>query len=55
MEEFWDFWKPCFIGKGICNDDKITLVENKVLEKKNSGISETFNNDFVNITGKLGI
>lgn len=54
VEEYWDFWKPCFIGKGICND-KLTLVENKVFEKKNSEISETFNNYFLNITGELGI
>ena len=40
---------------GICNDDRIIHDENDKVLNKDSDISETFNNHFVNITKDLGI
>ena len=53
--DFWNYCKPCFTNKGICSDDGIILVENDKILNKDSNISETFNNYFVNITKDLGI
>ena len=53
--DFWNYCKPYFTNKGICSDDGIILVENDKILNKDSNISETFNNYFVNITKDLGI
>ena len=55
VKDFWNYCKPYFTNKGICNDDRIILVENDKILDKDSDISETFNNYFVNITKDLGI
>ena len=55
VRDFWNFCKPYFTNKGICNDEKIILVEKDEVLRKDSEISETFNNYFVNITEELGI
>ena len=55
VKDFWNYCKPYFTNKGICNDDRIILVENNKILNKDSDISKTFNNYFVNITKDLGI
>ena len=55
VKDFWNFCKPYFTNNGICNDDRIILVEKDKILNKDSDISETFNNSFVNITKDLGI
>ena len=55
IKDYWNYCKPYFTSKGICNDDRIILVENDQILDKDSDISETFNNYFVNITKDLGI
>ena len=55
VKDFWNYCKPYFTSKGICNDDRIILVENDKVLNKDSDISETFNKYFVNITKDLGI
>ena len=55
VKDFWNYCKPYFTNKGICNDGRIILVENDNILNKDSDISETFNNYFVNITKDLGI
>ena len=55
VKDFWNYCKPYFTNKGICNDDRIKLVENDKILGKDSDISETFHNYFVNITKDLGI
>ena len=49
VKDFWNYCKPYFTNKGICNDDRIILVENDKILNKDSDISETFNNFFVNV------
>ena len=51
VKDFWIFYKSYFNSKGICYDDEVTLAKNNVL--KNSEISETLKNNFVNITEEL--
>ena len=55
VKDIWNYCKPYFTNKGICNNHRIKLVENYNILNKNSYISETFNNYFVNITKDLGI
>ena len=55
VKDFWNYCKPYFTNKGICNDGRIILVENNKILNKDSDISEIFNNYFVNITKDLGI
>ena len=55
VKDFRNYHKPYFTNKGICNDDRIVLVEKDKILNKDSDISETFNNYFVNITKDLGI
>ena len=55
VKDFWNYCKPYFTNKGICNDEKIILVEKGEILNKDSEISDTFNNYFVNITKDLGI
>ena len=55
VKHFWNFCKPYFTNKGVCNDEKIILVEKEEVLRKDSKISDTFNNYFVNITDELGI
>ena len=55
VKDFRNYSKPYFTRKGICNDDRIILVENDIMLNKDSDISETFYNCFVNITKDLGI
>ena len=55
VKDFWNYCKPYFTNKGICNDDRIIFVENDKILKKDTDISETFNNYFVNIKKNLGI
>ena len=51
VKDFWNYCKPSFTNKGICNDDRIILVENdKKNLNKDSDIFETFNTYFVDIT-----
>ena len=53
--DLWNYCKSYFMNKGICNDDRIILIENGKIWNKNLDISETFNNYFVNIIKDLGI
>ena len=55
VTDFWNYCKHYFTNKGICNDDRIILVEKNEILNKDSDISETFNKHFVNITKDLGI
>ena len=55
VNDFWNFCKPYFTNKGVCNDEKIIIVEKEEVLRKDSKISDTFNNYFVNITDELGI
>ena len=55
VKDFCNYCKPYFTNKGICNDDRIILVEKNEILNKDSDISETFNKYFVNITKDLGI
>ena len=55
VKDFCNYCKLYFKNKGICNDDRIILVESGKILNKDSNISETFNNYFVNITKDLGI
>ena len=55
VKDLWNYCKPYFTNKGICNDGRIILVENNKILNKDSDISKTFNNCFVNITQDLGI
>ena len=55
VKDFWNFCKPYFTNKGVCNEEKIILVEKEEVLRKDSKISDTFNNYFVNITDELGI
>ena len=55
VKYFWNFCKPYFTNKGVCNDEKIILVEKEEVVRKDSKISDTFNNYFVNINDELGI
>ena len=52
MKDFWNFCKRHFTNKGVCSDEKIILVEKEEVLRKDSKISDTFNNYFVNITDK---
>ena len=54
-KDFWNYCKLYFTNKGICNDDRIIIVENDKILNKDSDISETFSNYSVNITKDLGI
>ena len=55
VKDFWNFCKPYFTNKGLCNDKRVILVEREEVLRKDSKISGTFNNYFVNITDELGI
>ena len=55
VKDFWNYCKPYFTNKGICKGGRTTLVENDTILKKDSDISETFNNYFVIIKKDLGI
>ena len=44
VEDFWNFCKPYFIKNGVCNDEKIILVEKEEVLRKDSKISTIFNN-----------
>ena len=55
VKDSWNYCKPYFADKGICNDDKIILVENDKVLYKDSDIYENFNSYFVNIKKYLGI
>ena len=46
VKDFWNYCKPYFTNKGICNDDRIILVEKKEILNKDFDISETFNKIF---------
>ena len=43
------------LEKGVCNDEKIILVEKEEVIRKDSKISGIFNNYFANMTDELGI
>ena len=55
VKDFWNFSKCYFTDKGVCNDEKMILVEKEEVPRKDSQISDTFNNYFVNITDEIGI
>ena len=55
IKDFGIFCKSYFTNKGVCNDEKIILVEKEAVLRKDSKISDTFNNYFVDITDKSGI
>ena len=44
VEDFWNFCKPYFTKNGVCNDEKIILVEKEEVLRKDSKISTIFNN-----------
>ena len=54
VKDFWNFCKPYVTNKGLCNDEKIILLEKKEVLRKDCKISYTFINHFVNITNELG-
>ena len=54
MKDFWNFCKPSFTYKGVCNDKKVILVEKEEVLRKDSKILDTFSNYFVDITDELG-
>ena len=54
VKDFWNFCKPYFTNKGVCNDEKIVVEKEEIL-RKDSKIFDTFNSYFVNITDELGI
>ena len=54
-KDFWNYCKPYFTNKGICNDGRIILSENDKILNKDSDVSETFSNNFVTITKHLRI
>ena len=41
--------------KGVCNDEEIILVEKDEVLRKDSKVSDTFNNYFLSITDELRI
>ena len=49
MKDFWNFCKRCFTRKGVCKDEKNIFVAKDEVLTKDSKISDTFNNCFVNI------
>ena len=49
VKDFWNFCKPYFTNKGVCNNEKIILVEKEEVLRKDSKISDTFNNCFFSI------
>ena len=53
VKDFWDLCKSYFTNKGVCNDEKIILVEKEEVLRKDSKISDTFNNYLVNTTDEL--
>ena len=55
LKDLSNYCKLYFRNMGICNDDRIIHDENDKILNKDSDISETFNNHFVNITKDLGI
>ena len=55
VKDFWNYCKPYFTSKAICNDEPIILVENNKILRKNTEICKTFNDYFVNITEELDI
>ena len=50
VKDFWNFFKPYFTRKGVCNDEIIILVKKEEVLTKDSKISDTFN-----VTDELGI
>ena len=36
VKDFWNFCKPYFANKGVCNDQKIILVEKEEVLRKDS-------------------
>ena len=46
------FCKSYFTSKGVCIDETIILLEKEEVLKKDSKISDTFSNYFVNITAE---
>ena len=55
VKDFWNYCKPYFTSKVICNDELIILVENDKSLRKNAKICRTFNDYFVSITDELDI
>ena len=55
VKDFWNFYKPCFTKKGVCNDEKMILVEKQEVLRKDYKISDTISNYFVDITDELRI
>ena len=55
VKYFWNFCKPHFTNKGVCNNEEIILLEKEEVLRKDSKFSDTFNNYFDNITNELGI
>ena len=55
VKDFWNFCKPYFTNNGVCNDKKVILVEKEEVLRKDSKISDRFNNYSVIITDELGI
>ena len=51
-----EYSKEIFVtNKGVCNDEKTILVEKEEVLRKDSKISDTFNNCFFNIPDELRI
>ena len=55
VKYFWNFCKPHFTNKVVCNNEVIILLEKEEVLRKDSKFSDTFNNYFDNITDELGI
>ena len=55
VEYISNFCKPYFTNKGVCNYEKLILLEKRKVLRKDSKILDTFNYYFVNIIDKLGI
>ena len=53
VKDFWNYCKRYFTNQGICNDGRIILAKNDKLLNKDSDMSQTFSNYFVNITKDL--
>ena len=55
VKYFWNFCRPHFTNKAVCNNEVIILLEKEEFLRKDSKFSDTFNNYFDNITDELGI
>ena len=43
VKDFWNFCKPYFTNNGVCNDEKLILVEKEQVLRKDSNVSLKIN------------